>query len=143
MEDIMYLEAEHIMTLHVQCADNMEVKDVGRGYLRVIPIVGGKVEGKICGEVVPGGADWNTTIDSNLNLAHVFAKYLIKTSDGEYIDVQNEGFIRGGDDSKIKTSPRFKADLKGKYAWLNYGVYAASLEVGNKEGQVIITVYKL
>ncbi|MDD4112540.1 MAG: DUF3237 domain-containing protein [Herbinix sp.] len=137
----MNLESEHIMTIHVQCSMNLDIKDEGRGYLRVIPIIGGTVTGKISGEVVPGGADWNTTLDSNL--AHVFAKYLLRTSDGEYIDVQNEGIIKVDIDSRIKTRPIFKADMKGKYAWINYGVYVASLDAGNEEGQVIITVYKL
>lgn len=137
----MILESEHIMTIHVQCSSNLDIKDNGIGYLRVIPIIGGTVEGKICGEVVPGGADWNTSLDSDL--AHVCAKYVLRTSDGEYIDVQNEGIIKFDIDSRIKTKPTFKADSNGKYAWLNYGVYVASLDPGNKEGQVIITVYKL
>lgn len=137
----MNLEAEHIMTIHVQCSDSFDVKGNGTGFLRVIPIIGGRVEGKIEGEVVPGGADWNTTYDSGLS--HLCAKYLIKTRDGEYIDIQNEGNIRFDLDSKIKTSPSFKADINGKYAWLNYGIYAASLDPGVQEGQVIITVYKL
>ena len=99
------------------------------------------MEGKICGEVVPGGADWNTSLEADIS--HVCARYLIKTDDGEYIDVHNEGNIRFDINSKIKTSPKFKADIKGKYAWLNYGVYVAALDFGNQEGQVIITVYKL
>ncbi|NLL73490.1 MAG: DUF3237 domain-containing protein [Clostridiales bacterium] len=137
----MNLEAEHIMTIHVQCDSNLDIKDNGIGYLRVIPIVGGTVEGKITGEVVPGGADWNTSLDSDL--AHVHAKYLLRTSDGEYIDVQNEGIIKNDTNNKIKTRPCFKADIKGKYAWLNHGVYVASLDPGKEHGQVIITVYKL
>lgn len=137
----MNLEAEKIMTLHVQCSDSLEVKSCGLGYLRVIPITGGTVEGKITGEVVSGGADWNTSFESGI--AHVCAKYLIKTTDGEYIDIQNEGFIKFDEDSRIRTCPRFKADMNGRYAWLNYGVYVASLEPGIKEGQVVITVYKL
>lgn len=137
----MNLAAEHIMTLHVQCSDSLDVKNDGIGYLRVIPIIGGTVEGKINGEVVSGGADWNTSLESGW--AHVCAKYLIKTSDGEYIDIHNEGKIRFDLDSKIKTSPKFNADINGKYAWLNYGVYVASLDAGHKEGQVVITVYKL
>ena len=137
----MKLDAEHIMTLHVECKDSLEVKNDGRGYLRVIPIVGGSVEGKINGEVVCGGADWNTSYESGI--AHVCAKYLIKTTDGEYIDIQNEGIIKFDLESKIKTTPRFKADMNGKYNWLNYGVYVASLDAGEKVGQVIITVYKL
>lgn len=137
----MNLEAEQIMTIHVQCSSSLDVKNEGTGYLRVIPIIGGTVEGKICGEVVPGGADWNTVLD--LNLAHAFAKYVLKTSDGEYIDVQNEGYIKTDVDSRIKTRPCFKADMNGKYSWLNHGVYVASLDSGHKTGQVIITVYKL
>ena len=137
----MNLEAEHIMTIHVQCSKDMEVRNNGAGLLRVIPIIGGRVEGKICGEVVPGGADWNTSLEADIS--HVCARYLIKTDDGEYIDVHNEGNIRFDINSKIKTSPKFKADIKGKYAWLNYGVYVAALDFGNQEGQVIITVYKL
>lgn len=137
----MHLEAEQIMKLHVQCNDSLEVKNNGIGYLRVIPIVGGTVEGKINGEVVSGGADWNTALDSGM--AHVCAKYFIRTEDGEYIDIQNEGFIKFDTESMIKTTPRFKADINGKYAWLNYGVYVASLDPGNNEGQVVITVFKL
>lgn len=137
----MNLTAEHIMTLHVQCSDSLDVKNDAIGFLRVIPIIGGTVEGKICGEVVPGGADWNTSLESNV--AHVRAEYLIKTTDGEYIGIHNEGKIRFDMDSKIKTSPKFNADMNGKYAWLNYGVYVASLDAGDKEGQVKIMVYKL
>ncbi len=137
----MVLQAELIMKLHVQCADTMEVKNDGSGYLRVIPIIGGTFEGKLCGEVVSGGADWNTTRENGV--AHVFAKYLIKTEDGEYIAIENEGKIRFEDSSVIKTSPRFQAAAEGRYAWLNSGVYVASLEAGKFEGQVEITVYQL
>lgn len=137
----MNLEAEHIMTIHVQCGQLMEVKNEGAGFLRVIPIIGGTVEGKISGQVVPGGADWNTSLDNNLS--HVFAKYLLKTDDGEYIDIQNEGYINFELNNKIKTSPVFKADMNGKYAWLNHGVYVGALDPGKEDGQVVITVYRL
>lgn len=138
---VMTLDAELIVKLHVQCEQTMEVKNDGSGYLRVIPIVGGTFEGKISGVIVPGGADWNTTRENGI--AHVFAKYLIKTDDGEFIAIENEGKIKFEEKSIIKTSPRFQADTSGKYAWLNSGVYVASLEGGKQEGQVEITVYKL
>jgi len=101
----MTLDTELIMKLHVNCDLDMEVKSDGSGYLRVIPITGGYVEGKVNGSVVIGGADWNTTRENGI--AHVFAKYLIKTEDGEYIAVENEGKIRFDEASKIKTTPRF------------------------------------
>ena len=137
----MTLEAEMIIKLYVQCESTMEVRSDGAGYLRVIPIVGGSFEGKICGEVVSGGADWNTSRDNGI--AHVFAKYLLKTEDGEYIAIENEGKIRFEDNSFIKTTPRFQTDASGRYAWLNSGVYVGSLDAGKKENQVEITIYKL
>lgn len=137
----MTLQAELIMKLHVQCGTNMEVKNDGSGYLNVIPIIGGTFDGKLSGEVVSGGADWNTARKDGV--AHVFAKYLIKTERGEYIAIENEGKIKSDEISTIKTSPRFQADVNGRYAWLNSGIYVASLDAGAKEGQVEITVYKL
>jgi hypothetical protein len=136
----MNLYAELIMKLHIQCDRDMEVKNDGSGYLRVIPIVGGTFEGKINGEVIPGGADWNTTRENNI--AHVFAKYLLKTDDGEFIAIENEGKIIFDHKNFITTSPRFQADWAGKYAFLNTGVYVASLDVG-EEGKIDITVYKM
>lgn len=140
-EFYMTLDAELIMKLQVQCEKDMEVKNDGSGYLRVIPIIGGTFEGKINGEIIPGGADWNTTRENGV--AHVFAKYMLKTEDGEYIAVENEGKIKFEDNNGIKTSPRFQADWAGKYAWLNTGVYVASLDGGKEEGQVEITVYRM
>lgn len=137
----MNLDAELILILHVQCDKVMEVKAVGNGYLRVIPITGGSFEGRIKGIVVPGGADWNTVFDNQMG--HVFAKYLLKTEDNEYIAIENEGKIGINDNDFIKTSPRFQVDSASKYAWLNTGIYVASLEAGKMEGQVEITIYRL
>jgi hypothetical protein len=140
-EKNMTLDAEIVMKLNVKCEKNMEVKNDGIGFLRVIPIVGGTFEGKIKGEIVSGGADWNT--ERNDGISHVFAKYLLKTHDGEFIAIENKGKIKFSQDSMIKTVPRFQADITGNYAWLNHGVYVGSLEGGKKEGQVEIIIYKI
>lgn len=138
----MQLEAEEIMKIHVECDTDLEVKDDGSGYLKVIPIVKGSFEGKIGGIIIPGGADWNTSRKNGIS--HVFAKYLLQTRDGEYIAIENEGKIDWKEkNQKIKTVPRFQADESGKYCWLNAGVYVGSLEAGNKPGQVEITVYRM
>lgn len=137
----MNLEAELIMKLHVQCQGDMDVKDDGSGYLKVIPIVGGTFEGKINGSIVPGGADWNTSRSNNTG--HVFAKYLLKTDDGEYIGIENEGKINNNENLEIKTSPRFQVDSNSKYSWLNTGVYVASLNPGQVKGQIEIIIYKM
>lgn len=138
----MRLEAEEIVRLHVQCEKDMEVKEDGSGFLRVIPIVGGTFDGKIKGTVVPGGADWNTT--RNNGTAHVFAKYLLKTESGEYIAIENEGKISFHEEERrIKTVPTFQVNDKSEYVWLNTGVYVGELQAGAAEGQIEIIIYKL
>lgn len=135
------LEAEEIMHLKVECSECLEVKEGLEGYLRVIPITGGTFEGRLKGTIVNGGADWNTQKPGNN--AHAFAKYLLLTEDGEYIAIQNEGILEGEDTRLIKTSPRFTADSKGKYGWLNRGIYVGSLMPGEGKVAVEITIYRL
>lgn len=138
----MQLEVEEIIRIHAQCEKDFEVKNDGSGFLRVIPITGGWFEGKLEGKVVPGGADWNTTRENGI--AHVFAKYLLQTEDGEYIAIENEGKIDMKEpERKIKTVPKFQVNHDGKYAWLNAGVYVGELQGGKEPGQVEIIIYKL
>ena len=77
----MELKAEEIIKLHVQCEESYAVKHDGAGYLNVIPIVSGSFDGKIRGQVINGGADWNTRRDNGS--AHVFAKYLLRAENGD------------------------------------------------------------
>lgn len=135
------LKAEEIMHLQVECAPACEVKQGIDGYLRVIPITGGRFDGLIEGTIVNGGADWNT--EKAKHCAHAFAKYMLKTKDGEYIAIENEGLLQPDGDSFIKTTPRFTADENGSYAWLNHGVYVGSLEPGKGSYAVEIRVFKL
>lgn len=135
------LQAEEVLCLKVVCEDAKEVKKGRDGYLRVIPIVGGTVEGKIRGRVVSGGADWNT--EKWNGTAHVFAKYMLETEDGEYIAVENEGILEKDGTARIKTVPRFTADENGRYAWLNRGVYVGSLDPGEAGVSVEIHVFRL
>jgi hypothetical protein len=137
------LQADEIMRLNVKIAEPEIVGTTGCGKLRVIPIVGGTFTGaKINGTVVPGGADWNTTRDDGI--AHVFAKYLLETSDGEFIAIENEGLIDPNSESVIKTKPTFMANNTGKYRDLNHGVYVGELSATpNTSDSVDIVIYKL
>lgn len=143
------LDAELIMELKVDCPERLEVGANDFGYLRAIMISGGTFTGeKLRGEVVPGGADWNMGYGGEdadtVTSARVFAKYLLKTDDGCYIAIENLGFkSRVKENSVVATVPHFHAP-KGKYEWLNYGVYVASLE-SSTEGVrgVKIKVYKM
>ena len=89
-----------------------------------------------------GSADWNTTyIDG---VAHVFAKYLLLTDDGEYTAIENEGFIDSKSEATIRTKPTFVANKEGKYKFLNHGVFVGSLcGAPDAEDMVDIVIYKM
>lgn len=135
----MWLEAEEIFRLHVICEKPLEVGKNPEGILRVIPIIGGTFNGKINGKVVPGGADWNTEREQG---AHVFAKYLLQTEEGDYIAVENEGFW-GENMTEICTVPKFTVKDEKKFGWLNTGVYVGSLKGGDNEGEIEIIIYRM
>ena len=99
------LKADEIMRLLVELENPELVGVTPEGNLRVIPIVGGRFTGdKLNGRIVPGGADWNLSqVD---DIAHVFAKYLLETDDGEFIAIENEGLINPNSQSLIKTVPK-------------------------------------
>lgn len=137
------LTAEEVMRLTVKVSSPKVVGKTNRGFLQVIPIIGGDFTGEnIKGKVVPGGADWNTTLDEGM--AHVFAKYLLETDDGEFIAIENEGYLNSNFNSVIKTTPKFQANLTGKYGDLNFGTYAGELKATpNATDSVDIVIYRL
>lgn len=150
MEQYVDLKAEHVMNIRVACPDRPVVGGNDFGYLKVIWIDGGTFEGKkLRGEIVPGGADWNMghggLTEEEVTSRTVFAKYLLKTDDGVYIAIENLGFKKvDGEQPKIATRPKFHAP-KGKYEWLNYGVFVGSLEPAMVNGVrgVNIHIYKM
>jgi hypothetical protein len=137
------LQAEEIMRLTVKVGPPYKVGRVNGGVLQVIPIIGGIVVGPgINGIVVPGGADWNTY--RHEGVAHVYAKYVLETNDGEFIIIENEGLIKPDTESVIKTSPRFTANCDGKYKFLNHGVYVGELaSTPDAQGSVDIVIYRM
>lgn len=67
--------------------------DIGAGARRCIPITGGRVSGSITGEIVPGGADWQTIhADGNLQIE---AHYAFRTEAGAVVEVLSSG-VRAG-----------------------------------------------
>ena len=143
------LDAELVMELRADCPeeDRLVVGGNDWGYLKVIQIKGGHFEGeKLRGRVVPGGADWNMGVggdtEDTVSSRTVFAKYLLQTDDGVYIAIENLGYKYA--DSVIQTRPSFHAP-RGKYEWLNYGVYVGSLSGSTVDGVrgVNIKIYKM
>ena len=147
------LDAEEVMEIHAVCPeeDRLTVGGNDWGFLRVIQIKGGYFKGeKLNGRIIPGGADWNIGVggdtEDTVHSRTVFAKYLLQTDDGVYIAIENLGYKYTDQEKNtvIQTRPSFHAP-RGKYEWLNYGVYVASLcgRIENGIRGVDIKIYKM
>ena len=143
------LAAELIMELSVNIAPPIVVGETHKGYLKVIPITGGSFQGQeLRGEIIPGGADWNTAMGSSpedpAGIRQIFAKYTIRTHDGIVISVENEGWksIDPADATSIATVPKLQT-ASPRYHWLNYGVYVGSLTPRANGSGVELKFYRL
>jgi hypothetical protein len=109
------------------------------GERRIVPLTGGHFEGKITGEVLPGGAD-TQWLKPDGTTAVVDARYMIKTTDGAVIYLHNHGLrvlpldvldgMGRGDivdphSYYFRTTPEFETGSP-KYAWLNNVVCVCS-----------------
>jgi hypothetical protein len=87
------ISKEPILRIH---ADLGEIVDAGQtpyGGRRVIEILGGRVEGRIAGKILPGGADWQ--IIRSDGVADIQARYVIETDEGGRVLVTSNGLRHG------------------------------------------------
>ena len=110
----------------------MELGDAPKGRRRIIPIIGGRVEGeRLSGSILHLGADWQTVFDDGT--AELDTRYAMRTHDGAIIDIRNFGYRHGPpevlaalargeqvDPSRysMRTHPRFETG-DPRYRWLN------------------------
>lgn len=93
---------KHVFDLRVKVAAAQELGEVGGGRRRVIPITGGDLIGKgprgedLRGEVLAGGADWQTLRPDGVTLLQ--ARYTVKMSDGQTVGIINTGVRRAAPD---------------------------------------------
>jgi len=88
---------EYVATLHVQVGPPQEVGDTPQGRRRVIPILGGRVEGPLLnGAILPGGADFQSIRSATYTDIH--ARYVIETPTGQRVYVENTGIRTGSAD---------------------------------------------
>jgi hypothetical protein len=77
-----------------QLGEPIEIGTLVAGRRRVVPILGGRVEGPaLRGEILPGGADWQL-VDADGGAA-IEARYTIRTDDGSLILVHSRGMRNG------------------------------------------------
>jgi len=98
----------------------------GTDVLTFIPITGGPVTGDIEGEIIPGGGDW--CLQRADGSYDVEARYLIRTSDGQVIDVVNVGVVRppeGDEEEYFLTTPRFRT-VAPSLQWLTRSMFVGT-----------------
>jgi hypothetical protein len=79
---------EFFATLLIQVAPAHEIGPTPAGNRRVIPILGGRVQGEgWAARVLPGGADFQAIVSPTL--AQLDARYVLETEAGELIYVRN------------------------------------------------------
>lgn len=125
------------------------------GIRRIINITGGTVAGpKIKGEVLRGGADWQTLREDGT--ADLMAKYSLKTDDGAIILVENTGIrtapkevlarLSKGEDVPpseyyMRTSAKMEVEAGSKYDWLNKSIIISTGM--RRANSVIIHFYRV
>ena len=131
-----------------------ELGKTGKGIRRIIPITGGIFEGpNIKGIVVGGGYDWQLLRSDNV--IELEARYLLQTSEGDWITVVNAGLRHGtqevmkrlasGDEVDpseyyFRSVPVFETG-NPKHAWLMQSVFIANGI--RKPKQVFIDVWRV
>ena len=127
---------DYICSLKVELEQPLELGHGRAGTRRIIPIVGGSVEGeRLRGRVLSLGADWQTVFQDGI--AELDTRYTIETHDGALIDIANFGYrhgppavmqalARGEDVAAERYYMRTQARLEtgdARYAWVNGTVF--------------------
>ncbi len=140
--------------LKVKLDPALIVGETPHGTRRIIPIIGGTVEGpKIKGEILNGGADWQILRADGVT--ELEAHYQFRTDDGTLIYVKNTGIraatpeiaARLAKGEKVdaneyyfRAMPKFDAP-KGQYDWVNNSLFVCTGE--RLPDYVLIRVWKV
>ncbi|PUB18985.1 DUF3237 domain-containing protein [Yoonia sediminilitoris] len=145
---------EHVTDLVVDL-DPIRALGQGRaGVRRIIPIVGGTMNGpKLQGKVLNVGADWQTIFTDGLT--ELDTRYALETHDGATIEIVNYGFRHGppdviaaigrgedvpADSYYMRTHARLETG-DARYDWVNRTLFAG---VGaRKEQSVLMRLYAI
>ncbi len=146
---------EFFCELQVKLSPALSVGETAHGTRRIIPIVGGTVEGPgMKGEIFNGGADWQVVRKDGV--AELEAHYQFKTDDGSIVYVKNIGVRVATPDvaariargEKVDASqyyfraiPKLETSLSSKYAWINDTIFVCTGE--RMPDAVKIRIYKL
>ena len=143
---------EYVFTARVDVAGPQTIGATAGGERRVIPILGGVVDGpRLQGTVLEGGADWQLVAADGT--AYLEARYTVRADDGALIAVRNVGIRSGPPDvlARIaagdavdpasyyfRTTPTFETGAT-QHAWLTRGVFVATAR--REARRVIVDVF--
>ncbi len=132
MMDLRAPTLRHFCDLSVALGPIREMGQGRAGKRRIIPIIGGTVDGPgIKGTILNLGADWQTIFEGGT--AELDTRYAMETDDGALIEIINYGFRHGppeviraiaaGEevepaDYYMRTHARLETG-DGRYAWVN------------------------
>ena len=91
----------------------LEVGEVGGGRKRIVPILGGTVEGRLNAAILEGGADWQTIRPSGVTDA--WARYTLRAADGAIIVVTNIGIRRASPEVSARLAAGERLDPSEYY----------------------------
>ena len=144
----------HVCDLSVELGPVMEMGKGRAGARRIIPIIGGMVEGPgISGRVLNLGADWQTVYPSGT--ADLSTRYAMETHDGAIIEIINLGSRHGpaavltrlaaGEDVPpdqyyMRTHARLETG-DPRYAWVNDTLFVGT--GARKASAVKISLFQL
>lgn len=130
---------QHVCDYTVELAPIKEMGQARAGTRRIIPIIGGTVDGPLLyGKVLNLGADWQTVFPGGI--AELDTRYAIETNDGALIEVINSGYRHGpaevlerlarGDDVApeeyyMRTTARLETGDE-RYDWVNRMVFVGT-----------------
>lgn len=94
MTDLRAPTLRHFCDLSVELGPAREMGQGRAGRRRIIPIIGGTVDGPgIKGTILNLGADWQTIFEGGT--AELDTRYAMETDDGALIEIVNYGFRHG------------------------------------------------
>jgi hypothetical protein len=149
------LHTEFAFEARVKVDKPLVIGESSHGLRRIVPILGGPVEGPLLrGNVVAGGADWQYVRPDGA--WELLAKYTLQTHDGVLILVENRGVRYGKpeimerlakgekvDPAEIycRTMATFEAPRGSKYEWMNHTMFVGSVE--RQPDAAIVRFYKV
>ena len=91
------ISREPIFSIRCELANILDLGPAPFGHRRVVNILGGPVTGaRLCGRVLPGGADWQiVAADGSID---VHARYTIESDAGALVQVDSKGIRHGAPD---------------------------------------------